>query len=91
MGKRKNKSTKARLLSSTGSFLLIGSFIYILVAGFNLFVGAAMAAAIFSLGVPSVEAGESFFEVVTGFFEAFFDGVMEVVSGILDAISSIFN
>ena len=91
MGNRKDKSLKLRLLTSVGSFLLIGSVIYMIVAGFNLFVGVAMAAAVLSLGGPSVAAGDSILELVAGFFEALLDGVIEIVAGIFDAIASIFN
>ncbi|MEM7193456.1 MAG: hypothetical protein AAF402_00810 [Pseudomonadota bacterium] len=91
MGNRKKKPIKFRLLSTLGSFLMLGAIVYILIAGFNLYVGAAIAASILSLGVPSVSAGEGVLEVVLGFFESFLDGIIEVVGGVLDAISSIFN
>ena len=91
MRNRKDKPLKLRLLATVGSFLLIGSVIYIIVAGLNLYAGAVVAAALIGLGAPSVAAGDSFLEVIAGFFEALLEGVMEVVSGIIDAISSIFS
>lgn len=91
MGNRKDKPIGMRLLSSVAAFLLIGSAVYIFVAGINFFVGAVLAAAVLGLGVPSVSAGESLFEMIMAFFESFFDGVMEVIGGIFDAISSIFG
>ena len=91
MGNRKDKPLQLRLLTTLGAFLLIGSVIYMAVSGFNFYVGAILASAILSLGVPSVVSSDSVFEVVIGFFEAFIDGIVEVVSGIFDAISSIFG
>ena len=91
MGNRKEKPIGMRLLSSIAAFLIIGSVIYIFVTGINFYVGVVLVAAILGLGVPAVSAGESFLEAITGFFEAFFDGVMEVIGGIFDAISSIFG
>ena len=91
MSNRKDKSTGIRLLSSLSAFMLLGAGIYIFIAGINYYSGAMVAAAVLGLGTSSVLAGEGFVEIFLGFFEAFFDGLMEVVGGILDAISSIFG
>ncbi len=91
MRNRKNKTIGMRFLSAVGAFLLIGSVVYIFLAGINLYVGAALTAAVLGLGVPSVSEGESLIEIVVGVFESFVEGVMEVVGGIVDAVSSIFS
>ena len=91
MGNRKSKPIGVRLLSSVAAFLLIGSVLYIFIAGINLYSGAVLASAVLGLGVPSVSAGESVMEMIAGFFETFFDGLMEVIGGIFDAISSLFG
>lgn len=91
MGNRKSKPIGMRLLSSVAAFLLLGSVIYILVAGFTLYAGAVLAFAVLGLGVPSVSGGDSIMEMIVGFFESFFDGLMEVVGGIIDAISSLLG
>lgn len=91
MGNRRDKTIGNRLLSSVAAFVLVGSTIYIFVAGINFLAGAVLAAAVLGLGVPSVSAGESLFEIIAGFFESFFDGLMEVIGGIFDAVSSIFG
>ena len=91
MGNRKEKPIGLRLLSSVAAFMLIGAAVYIFVAGINLYAGAALAVAVLGLGAHSVSAGEGLLEMITGIFEAFFDRVMEVIGGIVDAISSLFG
>lgn len=91
MSRRKEKSAGLRLLSAVASFMLLGAGIYMFFAGVNLYSSAMMTTAILGLGVPAVVAGDGFLEMVIGFFEAFFDGFMEVLGGILEALSSIFN
>ncbi len=91
MGNRKDRPVGLRFLTAVAAFLLIGAAAYVFVAGINLYVGAVLAASVLGLGVPAVAAGESFWETIVGFFEAFIDGVMEVIGGIADALSSLFN
>jgi len=91
MRNRKDKSIGMRLLSLIGTFLLIGSVIYIFAAGINFYSGVVLSTAILGLGLPAVITGEGVMEVIAGFFESFLDGLMEVVGGIFDAISSIFG
>lgn len=73
------------------AFLLIGSLIYSLISGVNLYASVLFIIAICGLGVPSVVSGEGILDAVAGFFEAFLDGVMELIGGIFDAISSIWG
>lgn len=91
MRNRKDKPIGMRLLSTVATFLLIGSVIYIFVAGITFHSGAVLAAAVLGLGVPAVSAGEGILDIVAEFFESFLDGLMEVIGGIIDAISSIFG
>ncbi len=91
MGNRKDRPVAMRFLCAVAAFLLIGAAVYVFVAGMDLYVGAVLAASVLGLGVPAVAAGESFWEMIVGFFEAFIDGVMEVIGGIADALSSLFN
>lgn len=91
MANRKDRQIGLRLLSSLAAFLLIGVAVYILMAGMTLYAGVVLAASVLALAVPSVSAGESFLEMITGFFELFLDGVMEVIGGIAEAIASLFG
>ena len=91
MGNRKDKSLGIRLLSTVSAFILLGAGIYILFAGINFYSGALISASVLGLGTTSVMTGDGFVEIFLGFFEAFFDGIMEVVGGFLDVISSIFG
>jgi|GEM_PF-1114950 len=88
---RKEKSIGARALSSVASLMLIGSLIFILIAGFNLYVTSMLTTGVLGLAVPSIMSGEGFLEVVVGFFEALFEGIMEIIFGIFEAITSIFG
>ncbi len=91
MSKRKEKPVLMRLLFSVASFVLLGSLIYMVNAGVNMYSGAFLAAAVLGLGVPSVVSGDGFLEIITGFFEAFFGGLADLVSGIFEAITSVFD
>ena len=91
MSKRKDKPILMRLLFSVASFVLLGSLIYIVNAGINMYSGALLATAVLGLGVPTVISGDGFLEMITGFFEAFFEGLIDVVAGVFEAITSIFN
>ena len=90
----KNKEKKpllTRVLASIGSIMLIGSLIYIFIAGFNYYASTVMVVAILGLGTPAVVAGESFVEMIVGFFEMLVEGVVTAVECIFDVIGSIFN
>ncbi|WP_154222958.1 hypothetical protein [Marinicella rhabdoformis] len=91
MSKRKDKPVLMRLLFSVASFVLLGSLIYVLNAGFNLYASTLITSAVLSLAVPSVLSGEGVLEIVTGFFEAFFGGLIDLVAGFFEAIGSIFS
>lgn len=91
MRSRKEKPIAMRFLSAISAFLLIGTVIYIFIVGVSFYSGAVLATAVLGLGVPSISAGEGIIEMIIGFFESFLDGIMEVIGGIFDAISSIFN
>ena len=71
--------------------MLIGSIVFVLVAGFNLYVTSMMTAGFLGLAAPSVASGEGFVDMIAGFFEALIDGVAEIISGIFDSIASLFG
>ncbi len=91
MANRKDKPIGIRFLSAIAACLFIGSLVYVLVVGINLYVGAALAAAVLGLGAPSALEGESLIEIVVGFFESILDGVMEVIEAVAEFVSSIFS
>ncbi len=84
---RKEKPLLRRIFGTVGSFVLIGACGYTFFAGMNLLVGLILAVSILSIATPVVIDGGEFFELITGVFEAFIDGIM----GIFDAIASIFS
>jgi hypothetical protein len=91
MGNRRDKSVGMRILTSIAAFLLIGAFVYVFIAGINFYTGVVFGAALIGLGIPAVSEAESIWEIIAGFFKAFVDGVAEVIGGITEAISSIFD
>lgn len=88
MENKKNRPIGMRLLLSVAAFLLIGSIVYILIAGINLYSGVILASAVLGLGIPSVSSGESVMEMIADFFELLIDGIVDAISGIIDAITS---
>lgn len=91
MGNRKDKPPVMRLLFSLSAFALMGSVIYIIAAGFNAYSSVILVSAVLGLGVPSVASGDGLLDMVSGFFECFFEGIVDVVAGIAEAIGSLFG
>ncbi len=90
MRNRKERPLAVRLLSSVSAFLLLGTGIYVFFAGIGVSSGTLLTTAVLGLGTSSFIVGDGFVEIMLGFFEAFFNGIMEVLGGILDALSAIF-
>ncbi|PXF63171.1 hypothetical protein DL796_06910 [Kangiella spongicola] len=71
--------------------MFIGSLIFIVIAGFNLYVTTILATGILGLVVPSAMSSEGFLEIIAGFFEALLDGGMEIIGGIFEFFGSLFG
>ncbi len=84
---RKEKPILRRIFGTLSSFVLIGASGYAFFAGMNFLVGLILAISILSIATPVVIDGGGFFEIVSGIFEAFIEGVM----GVFDAVASIFS
>lgn len=69
----------------------MGAVIYGMVSGISMYTGALVATALLGLAVPSVSAGENLLDILVGTIEMFLDGLMEVIGGIFDAVSSFFG
>ncbi|WP_146205077.1 hypothetical protein [Kangiella spongicola] len=91
MAHRKDKPVGKRILSSVASLMFIGSLIFIVIAGFNLYVTTILATGILGLVVPSAMSSEGFLEIIAGFFEALLDGGMEIIGGIFEFFGSLFG
>lgn len=79
-----------RFLGASCPFILIGSVIYIAVAGLSFVSGFIVAASLTGLISPSVAAGDSFLEMLVGIFELVAESIQTLFEGIIDTISSIF-
>lgn len=91
MSNRKDKPILLRILSTISAFAFLGALIVVFFAGFDWVAVAVLASGTLGLGVTSVVLGNSTLEMILGFFEALFDGVMEVFGGILDFLSGLFG
>ncbi len=91
MKDREKKPLKIKFIAVVGSMMLIVSLVYVGFAGFNYYAGSIIAVAILGLAGPSVVAGDSLMGIVGGFVEMIVEGVITIVIGIAEAISSIFG
>jgi hypothetical protein len=67
----------------TGIFIWTTSFDYISTG--------IMTVAIVSLATPVLQSGEGFFDVISGIFEAIFEGIFAIFAGIAEVISGLFG
>jgi hypothetical protein len=94
MGKDKNDrkfSLLIRFLGASCIFLLVGSIVYIAVAGLSFVSGFIVAASLTGLVGPSVVAGDGFLEMLVGIFELIMESIQTIFEVIFDTISSIFG
>ena len=91
MKNRENQSPKIKALNAICAFVLMGSVIYMLVAGVKIAALSAMVISLAGAATPVIMAGEGFVSVITGIFEALFEGVMVIIEGVADFISGLFG
>ncbi len=91
MSDKQEKPIQVRVLNAVVSLALLASVVYILVAGIDLASSLILLAAIGGLAGPIVVSGAGVVEAVVGMFEAFVEGVLEILSAIADLLSSIFG
>ncbi len=87
MSNKFERSLGLRFISSVSALVLIGTLIYIIVAGFNLISTLILISAFSGLAGQAIFVGESFIECITSFFEI----LLESVLSIFEAIASVFN
>ena len=85
--KRKDKPIGMRFMSAIGSFALVGASGYMLFSSINLVASTIFIIAILSICVPVMSQGGSIAEIVVGVFEAFIDGIREVIEAIFNLFS----
>lgn len=91
MKKKEDRPIWIKLLRAASSLALIGSTTYIVFAGFNLIAAFVLVSSFGGIATPAVIAADSALECVTGFIEAFVEGVLSVFEMIGDIIGSIFG
>jgi hypothetical protein len=89
--KDRKYSLPVRFLGTSCTFLLVGSVIYIAVAGLSYVSGFILAASLTGLVGPRVAAGDSFLEMLGCIFEIIVESIQTIFEAILDTISSIFG
>lgn len=91
MKKRKDRPPKIKALNALCASILLCSLIYMLVAGIKLAALGIVATSVVGLVTPVVISGEGFLEIITGIFEAVFEGIAVIFEGIAGFISGIFG
>lgn len=91
MKKRENQSPKIKALNVICACVLMGSVIYMLVAGVKIAALSAMVISLAGAATPVIMAGEGFVSVITGIFEALLEGFLVIIEGIADFISGLFG
>ncbi|EXJ12531.1 hypothetical protein [Nitrincola nitratireducens] len=91
MKKKVERSKGLRVFNSLCAALLMTSVIYILVMGFNSIVMAVMVISVAGAAAPLIHSDEGILEIVIGTFEAMIDGVVAVIEGIVNTITSLFS
>lgn len=89
--KRQKSSAGLRVFRGICSFVMTASVFAILIGGFNMITGAAIALAVVSIAAPIVIGGGSFIEMVVAVFGAILEGILTLVEGIVNAVSGMFN
>ena len=91
MKKNADRSPKIKALNTLCASVLLGSLIYILVSGVHMAALAMVVTSAVGLATPVVLSGEGFMDIITGLFEAVFEGIAVIFEGIADFISGIFS
>ncbi len=91
MKKRKDRPPKIKALNALCASILLCSLIYMLVDGMKMVALGIMATSVVGLVTPVVLSGEGFMDIITGLFEAVFEGIAVIFESIADFISGIFS
>lgn len=89
MGRRKDRPLAIRILGALCSTAMLCTFVYILIAGFSMAAGVALAVAVVGIATPVMVAGGGFVEMIVSFFEALLEGVLAIFEFIGDLFSSL--
>lgn len=81
------RSLPLRAFNALCATVLIGSVVYLLVAGFQVLATSVLVCSVVGVATPVVFSAHGLLEALMGVFEALTDGVM----AILEAIASIFS
>ena len=81
------RSLPLRAFNALCATVLLGSIVYLLVAGFQLAATAVLVCSVAGVATPVIFSAHGILETLMGIFEAVIDGVM----AIFEAIASIFS
>jgi len=88
---KEKRDLKFRILNGICSTVIMGSIIYIVVAGIELFALSVFFVALASVAAPVILSGDGFADIMFGIFEAIIEGLASIVTGLVEAIAAIFN
>jgi len=86
-----NRPLQIRAFNCICSLVLICALVYILVAGLEKVAAVLIVVSIISAATPVVYAGGNVLEMFVGFLEALLEGIMLIVEGVTNILSSIFG
>ena len=87
----KAKPVGIRVLNSICAVVLLGSIMFLLIAGFELVAAGALALALVGLATPVVMGSGGVVEVLLGILEAIAEGVLAIFEGIANAFAALFG
>jgi len=91
MSKKEKRHIGIRILASVSSLVIIVSITFMLIAGANLTSSLILISALGGIAGPAIVAGDGFLNIIDGFFEIFFEGILSIFEGIAEIFGSIFN
>lgn len=91
MKKREERSPKIKALNTICTSVLFCSLVYMLVAGMNIVALGIVVSSVVGMAAPVMLSGEGVLDILTGFFEAVFEGMAVIVEGIAGFLSGLFS
>lgn len=91
MKKREERSPKIKALNPICTSVLFCSLVYMLVAGMNIVALGIVVSSVVGMAAPVMLSGEGVLDILTGLFEAVFEGMAVIVEGIAGFLSGLFS
>lgn len=91
MKKREERSPKIKALNTICTSVLFCSLVYMLVADMNIVALGIVVSSVVGMAAPVMLSGEGVLDILTGLFEAVFEGMAVIVEGITGFLSGLLD